>query len=131
MELFYGESWGDPALYDLAINRNNMTEDTICNLLTGIVKNGDYDTTPESQTVLENRLLKYEVMAALAADEKLWNQPINIMASNGIITLRGMVKNEKTKQALIATVKGVEGVVDCETVISETETPMKRGFFSE
>jgi len=131
VELFYGERWSDPALYDMAINRNNMSEDTICNILAGTIKNGDFDTTPESQTVLENRLLKYEVMAALAADEKLWNQPIKIMTSGGIVTLKGMVKNEKTKDALIEAVKNVEGVTDCETMLSEAETPMKRGFFSE
>lgn len=131
VKLFYGESWNDPALYDLAINRNNLSEETICRLIIETLKAGDFDTTPDSKAALENRLLKYEVMAALAADEKLWSQPISIMASNGIVTLRGMVKNEKTREALIEKVKEVEGVVDCETVLSEAEAPMKRGFFSE
>ncbi|MFZ5979612.1 MAG: cytidylate kinase family protein [Candidatus Zixiibacteriota bacterium] len=131
VKLFYGENWNDPALYDLAINRNNLNEDTICKLIMETLKSGNFETTAESQTNLENQLLKYEVLAALAVDEKLWNQPINIIASGGIVTLKGMVKNEKTKQELIATVKDVKGVVECEAMLSAAEAPIKRGFFSD
>ena len=131
VKLFYGESWNDPKLYDLSINRNNLSEDTICELIMESLKSGDFDTTPESQAELENRMLKFEVLAALAADEKLWDLPIKITASGGVVTLKGMVKNQKTKDALVDLVGKVKGVTACETIMSMAETPLKRGFFTD
>jgi len=131
VKLFYGESWSDPSLYDLSINRNNLTEDTICKLIIETLQSGDFDTTPESQAALDNRKLKFEVLAALAADEKLWDLPIKITASGGVVTLKGMVKNQKTKDALVELVSNVKGVTACETVMSAADTPLKRGFFND
>jgi len=131
VKLFYGESWSDPSLYDLSINRNNLTEDTICSLIINALESGNFETTPESQAVLDNRKLKFEVLAALAADEKLWDLPIKITTSGGIVTLKGMVKNQKTKDALVELVGKVEGVTSCETIMSTAETPLKRGFFTD
>ncbi len=129
VKLFYGESWNDPRLYDLAINSSNMDVDTICKLIISAFESGNFDTTPESQADLDNRRLETEVLAVMAADETLWDLPIRIKVSGGVVTLKGLVKNQKTKDTLVSLVSNIRGVTACENIMSTAETPLKRGFF--
>jgi cytidylate kinase len=127
VKIFYGENWNDPALYDLSINRKNMSENSICDLIIGAINCGDFNTTQDSLATINNLHLECEVKAALSADEKLWNLPIEIKASNGNVTLRGLVKNERTKKELIEIVENVKGVVKCWPAINVADEPLKGG----
>jgi hyperosmotically inducible periplasmic protein len=59
-----------------------------------------------------DRTLNQKIRQALSEDESLSSNAKNVRAaiSNGIVTLRGMVNNEKERQELVNKVKSITGV---------------------
>jgi osmotically-inducible protein OsmY len=81
-------------------------------------------TTPDSQTEVtaqpagaksQDWQLAEEIRGLLTADPKLGNAPMAAVVNNGVVTLRGGVRNEKDRERLkqqIGALPGVQRVDD-------------------
>jgi osmotically-inducible protein OsmY len=54
--------------------------------------------------------LAEEIRALLSSDEKLGNAPMAAVVNNGVVTLRGGVRNEKDRRKLIEQISALPGV---------------------
>jgi cytidylate kinase len=127
VKLLYDEDWRNPSLYDLSVNLQNMSLATICDIVETAVKSDDFKTTELTKKHLANVSLACEVKAAIAADDKVWDQPITISAEDGIIVLKGQAKNDKLRQLIIETASQVKGVSKCDVTIGLLSDPVKLG----
>ena len=127
VKLLYDEDWRNPSLYDLSINLQNLSLDTICDIVETTIKSDDFRTTELSQKHLADVSLACEVKAAIAADDKIWDQPITVSAEDGVIVLKGTVKNEKLRELIIGTASQVKGVTKCDVAMGLLSDPMTKG----
>lgn len=127
VKLLYDEDWRDPSLYDLTVNLQNMSITTICDLVETVIKYEEFQTTEKSLGTLSNLSLECEVKAAIASDDKIWNQPITVSACNGYVTLKGAVKKKEMRDTIVQTVSMVKGVKECHVHISLLSDPIPDG----
>ena len=118
-KMVYSEDWYDFSVYDMWINLKNCSLDNVCNLVAIAIDHDDFRTTEDSIDLLENLSLACEVKAGLVSDDKLWNnQQIKVTSHNGVITLRGTLKNKELLDLTIDTALKVKGVKDCKSEIT-------------
>jgi len=129
VRFLYGLDWYDPSFYDLSFNLQNISIDTVCDLVVPVVGSKEYRTTEASVNGLNNLSLECEVRAALSSDDRLWNQDVTVTASGGTVTLRGRIKSAKTRDAVVEVVSQVKGVAKCESYIGLFSDPLKGGKF--
>jgi cytidylate kinase len=125
----YGEDWRDPTLYDMSFCTGNMTIDSICEIIALAVDREEFKTTEASVRALENLSLECEVLAALAADDKTWNLPVTVSASDGTVTLRGTVKSESLRDRIAELAAQVKGVKNCDVGIGLSTDPLSKGIY--
>jgi len=110
----YNIDWTDPVLYDLWINSDTVSIDSISKLVSTTLEQDDFRITENSMKKLNNLSLECEIKAALVADDKIWSsQDISISTNNGVVTLRGTIKTEELLNLIIDTTQKVKGVVEC------------------
>jgi len=117
VKLLYDEDWRNPLLFDLSVNSQHLSFDTICDIVVVAVNGKDFQTSEMTARRLANLSLACEVKAAIAADNKIWNQPITVGAEDGVVTLKGTVKNQALKDLIIETAEQVKGVKSCNAVL--------------
>jgi len=127
VKLLYDEDWHNPSLYDLTFNLQNLSMDTICELVITTIKSKEFQTTERSLRRLENMSLECEVKAAIASDDKIWDQKITITASDGVLTLRGTVKNKDMRDRIVSAASQVKGVKSCDTHLGLLTDPISKG----
>jgi len=125
IKLLYDENWRDPSLYDLVVNCRNISLETICDLVALSIEKGEFRTTEESMRVLNNISLACEVQAAIASDDKIWEQSITVTAQDGDVTIRGIVKNKELSRLIMETALQVKGVKNCYARIGHLNDPVK------
>jgi cytidylate kinase len=131
VKFLYGIDWHDPSLYDLSINLQDMSIDTVCDMVERLVKSQRYQTTLESIEDLNNLSLECEVRAAIASDDKLWDQTIMVNASGSMVALRGIVKNAKVRDAIMEIASQVKGVAECTSYIKLLSDPLHGGIYGK
>ncbi|MBI5533832.1 MAG: cytidylate kinase family protein [Deltaproteobacteria bacterium] len=117
-KLLYAVDWRDPALYDVVLNLETMTIPTACSALTGIVKQPDYATTPDTTRRVEDFVLGCRVRLALASDPRTRAVEFDVKASGGVVSLQGEMPNAgmmthvnlRDQQWIVETVRGIPGV---------------------
>lgn len=129
MKFLYDKDWHDPSLYDLVINLASISIDTACGMVEKLVNSDDFKTTEASMKSLNNLSLECEVNAALAADDKLWNQEVKVRAHDAVVTLYGISPKEKVRDAIIELVRQVKGVNDVVSHINLSTDPLKGGIY--
>jgi osmotically-inducible protein OsmY len=67
---------------------------------------------------MKENVLQLQVESALLQDDLTQDYGIEVLDSNGVITLRGMVPNRKVREQAEAVARGVPGV---STVINELD----------
>jgi osmotically-inducible protein OsmY len=67
---------------------------------------------------MKENVLQLQVESALLQDRSTQDYGIEVMDSNGVITLRGMVPNRKVREQAEAIARGVAGVT---SVINELD----------
>jgi cytidylate kinase len=123
----YGERWQDPSLYDLSFSTENLTIDSICEIIALTVGREEFRTSDESTGKLNNLSLECEVKAAFASDDRIWNLPVMVVAEKGVITLRGTAKDRKVRDTFAELASQVKGVQKCIVEISLATDPLPKG----
>lgn len=119
IKMVYNDDWYSPGLYDLWVNLQHISMDNICELVSMAVKHNDFKSSEESVRNLENLSLKCEVQAAMASDDTIWkSQQILVNAYDGVIVLKGTVKNKELRDLIVETSLKVKGVTDCKSDIN-------------
>ena len=94
VKMLYDEDWHNPALYDLVFNTQIMSLETITDVVELAIKREEFQTTDVSRRQVEDVSLACEVKAAIASDDRIWDQPITVTAQDGVVTLGGGVKDD-------------------------------------
>ena len=112
MHAQYGVTWGDPVLYDLVLNTDRLTVDSCVALIQLTAARPEFQETEASRAMLNDLALSAQVRAAMKDDPATSDLRINIESKSGLVTLSGIVLNEKERLAaerVAAAVPGVTG----------------------
>jgi cytidylate kinase len=117
-EYFFGVDWARPEHYDLVVNTGRGSLEAAADLMVYAARMPLYQPTEASRQKIRDLSLACEVEAALAADPAVGNLHVEVSASSGIVTLKGVVFSPATMEAAAAVAKRAEGVVsvNCEVV---------------
>lgn len=115
MRYLYDVDWGDPALYDLVINTEKLSNEAGVNLIVGLLHGPELAATEASRQMVRDRALASRVRTALAANPETRKYRINVEADRGLIQLEGTAALEKAGEV----VRTVPGVVDVKTQLLE------------
>jgi cytidylate kinase len=119
VKMLYNEDWYNPSLYDMCLNLQNMSMETICNMVAVAIEQKDFRSSEKSQKLLENMSLECEVNAAMRSDDKIWgSHEVIVSAHDGVITLKGSAKNKELRDLILDTAAKVKGVKKCKSEIS-------------
>lgn len=129
IKFLYDKDWHDPALYDFVANLGKISLDTACEMIEMLANSEEFATTTRSVNRLNDLLLESEVLAAITADDRIWDQNITVVAQNGAVTIRGMVKGSKLRNLIVETAESVKGVTRCDAHISLSSDPLRSGRF--
>jgi cytidylate kinase len=111
----FNVDWGDPALYDLTLNTERIPIADCVDQVVALARSAAFQETPESRRVLADLALQARARAAMRADERTRETDVLVEASAGVLTLRGIVVDDREKaQAaeVAAKVPGAAGVVN-------------------
>ncbi|HZP02664.1 MAG TPA: cytidylate kinase-like family protein [Terriglobia bacterium] len=113
----YGADWKDPANYDLVINLKDISIETACDLVAGVVCLPAYVTTPDVRNKLQNFALACRVKLALATNPKSRNFEFEVRADGGKVELLGkgvsagwLGKSGLSEEDLLSIARTVSGV---------------------
>jgi cytidylate kinase len=110
-QYLYGVDWEDPSLYDLVINLEHIGIEQACRLVTGMVKEATFEVLPENRTALEDMALASRVRAELALNPYTSNLEVEVDASGGEVSIKGMLFEQSEEVRKVASaVEGVQGL---------------------
>ena len=124
VSFLFDKDWRDPSLYDLTINLASMSIDTACSVVCRALESPEFSTTDAAQRTLDNQSLACEVRAALAADDRLWNQPLEVSAKDNLVAIRGTVQTKEQRDAITHLVTMVKGVTDAQVQLTLSSDPL-------
>lgn len=110
----YCVNWGDPLLYDLVFNTDQMTIPGACDIVCKMASLSQYQETPESQKLLTDLILSSHLKALiLNASSISGRKEVKAEANGGVVTLRGTVGSlmdaDKVRE-LVRKAPGVEHI---------------------
>jgi len=111
----FGVEWGDPALYDLTLNTERIPIADCVDQVVALAKSAAFQETAESRQHLGDLALQARARAALRADGRTSSTEVLVEARGSVLTLRGIVVNEKEKSLVgevAAAVPGATGVTN-------------------
>lgn len=109
-KFLYGVDWHDPTLYDIVISLEKITIDCACEMVKLIAQKKDEEWDETSQHAMDNLLLVSHVSAALALDPGTAGAEIKVKAEEGVVSLFGLVRDERLIKDIIRIVSRVSGV---------------------
>jgi len=108
----YGVDFNDPTNFDLAVNLARVSVARACTIVIETVTQ-DFQTTPESQQILDDLAIGSEVRARMGLDQGIGDERITVEAKDGVVTImadtRHLAEAEKVKE-LARQIPGVRDV---------------------
>ena len=111
----FNVTWGDPTLYDLTLNTERIPIATCVDQVIALARSPGFQETAASRGKLENLALQARARAALRADTRTAGIDILVEVDGGVVTLRGIVVNDREKalgEEVIAKLPGVKSVAN-------------------
>jgi cytidylate kinase len=102
--------WGDATLYDLTLNTERVPIPTCVDMVVALARSPAFQETPASRARLEALALRSRSRAALRADPRTAGIDIVVEADQGVVTLRGIVVDDREKALCREIVSGLPGV---------------------
>ena len=91
---FFGENWENPGLYHLVINTGFFSEETAAGLIKHLVNSDDFKAAQKTaRQKLTDLCLEHEIKTAVFYKNKILIQFLEVKASQGIVTMKGIVEN--------------------------------------
>jgi cytidylate kinase len=108
----HGVDTSDPATFDLVINLERVPVPSAIAIIAQTASR-DFQTTPESQTIVDDLVLASEIRAKMGLDRSISDDRIEVEASDGIVTItanaRSLADADKVRQ-LARQVPGVKNI---------------------
>ena len=111
----FNVEWGDPTLYDLTLNTERIPVATCVEQVVALARSAAFAETPASRQRLEDLALQARARAALRADSRAAEIDIVVAAHAGVVTLRGIVVNDREKalcETIVGALPGVKSVAN-------------------
>lgn len=108
----YGVNWGDPSLYDLVINLEQMTIDTACHIISAAVHRRCFRLTQACRKALEDLALASKVRAELAIAPSTEGLELEATASDGVVALKGKLATAEQLPEVKRIALEIPGVID-------------------
>lgn len=121
IRVLYGINWNDPMLFDMVFNLETIGIPLACEIIRYTLEQPDFQSTPESQKILENLLLASKVRAALAADPKSSFNDFTISADDGTVSIQGKTRSQSAVDYIIGVIRNVPGVRDVHNIPTTTQ----------
>ncbi len=107
----YGVDWGDPALYDMVINLEHMDIKQACRLVAMTATQRCFEFTPRCQAALNDLALASRARANLAIDPSTSHLELEVVASNGVVSIRGKLTGAEEIKDIERVASAVTGVM--------------------
>lgn len=107
---FFEVEWADPLLYDLTINTDKVSLATGVAQVRTLVETPEFQPTETSFRQLQNLALAAKVRATLKSHRETARLEVDVGASDGEITLRGIVPEGLDREATERIARPVPGV---------------------
>jgi len=111
----FGISWQHSDQYDLVLNTERLTVEECADEVMELLDDHHFQETSESRRVLHNLALVAHVRSALRQDPRTNKMQVSITASNGVVTLAGLVdpgQEPKDAADVAAKVTGAKDVIN-------------------
>ena len=116
----FNDEWQDPVGHDLVINSGRFNPDMSASLIADTVRRPEFQPTPASIKAFQNLATTARVQAALITSPKTRNVVLNVSASDGQVTISGILADPDLEKEIVRIAKSVAGVSE---VITDIEPP--------
>lgn len=106
----YGLDIRDPALYDLCLNTERLSLEGACDLLRNLMRQGDFQPTPESISQVENELIATQVLASLVTDPRTAQLELGASVAEGVLRVVGPYLSEAEMHTVLSMAGSIPGV---------------------
>jgi cytidylate kinase len=106
----YAQDIRNSMLYDLVLNMGHMTLEAACGIVEDIMKEPDFQATPESQAIVDDLYLTTSVEEALVTDPRTASFEIRAKIEGGNIYLIGPYLDDSEMENVIEVARTVPGV---------------------
>jgi cytidylate kinase len=107
---FFGETRGDPLLYDMVLNTARLTSESAVHQIVQLVRRPECQATEASRARIRDLSLQARIKAILKTTRDTMRLDLNVEAANGDVTLKGVVFAAPLKDQVEEIAKGVAGV---------------------
>ncbi|HEV7803814.1 MAG TPA: cytidylate kinase family protein [Burkholderiales bacterium] len=116
--------WQQPENYDLVLNTHRLTIDECVDEIASLLGRPHFQETAESLRTFANLALQMHVRAALRHDTRTAKMNIGIEASEGRVTLTGVLEPGVDENDAIEVANSVKGVVEAESRLRIATMPL-------
>jgi cytidylate kinase len=88
-QFLYGVDWGDPSLYDVVLNLEQIAIEEACHVIASMVIERCFELTPDCQQKMDDLALGSRVRADLALNSTTSDLELEVFAHNGAIAVKG------------------------------------------
>ncbi len=117
-QYLYGVDWGDPSLYDLVLNLEFLDIRGACDVIGGMASMSAYAEGRESRAAMDDLVLASRVRARLAVAPSTSGLEVEVIAREGMITVRGRLSGAGRSDEVTSVVRDVPGVTGLELEVS-------------
>ena len=107
---WFKKTWGDPLDYDLVLNTERLSIETCVEQIKAMLERPEFAKTEAARQKLLNLTLEAHIRAALRAHETTREVQIIIEANSGVVTLMGVVVDEREMSACVEVISNHKDV---------------------
>jgi cytidylate kinase len=122
----YNVEWGDPTLFDVVVNLEQMRLETAIDLIVTLAQSPDFTCGAECHARLEGLALAAHVVAALELNAETRGVEVQVSAEHGTLRLQGALETEALRAKVQAVAKQVAGARGATVVDETTVNPASR-----
>ena len=123
----YGVDWRNPSIYDLVINLDAISLESVCEMIVCTLNQKEFKESPESQIIIEDFLLASRVKAELAGHDRTKGLELKVSAEKGTVRISGTFETggifpsgkHRIKNDLIEVAQKVSGVKEVQIGIED------------
>lgn len=119
----FGLDWREPVNYDLVLNTERLTIDECVDEIAALLERPNFQETTESRRVFSDLALQAHVRAALRRDPRTSKVRIGVEATEGRITLAGILESDVMENDAVEVAHSVKGVVEVMTKLRFAAIP--------
>jgi cytidylate kinase len=108
----YGVNWGDPSLYDIVLNLEQIGIDDACQVVVTMAKQKPFETTPECLADLDDLALASRVRANLALNGPTAGLELEVTAHGSSVAIKGKAVDLEQVAEIERVARNTPGVAD-------------------